>query len=168
MLCRFQKTASSFPSLLATHVPLNNPVSPSNKPSFCLTWLYFVLLDRGVGWSLRALGFLGLSSLIHRKEELEKMVSKALPSCRVYFIIIAIMPGARLGTGDVAVLALAPKHNATEIQAIQAVLIIESVCLPPPKAHLVRKGVAWLDIASPAFCNCWHQTGFFGLYLPGT
>lgn len=79
------------------------------------------------------MGFLGPSFLIHRKEELEKMGSKALPSCRVYVIIIVIMPGARLGTGDVAVLALAPKHNATEIQAIQAVLIIESVCFLRPK-----------------------------------
>lgn len=54
--------------------------------------------------------------------------------------------GAIPGTGDKAILTLAFRYNATEMQGIQAVLIIErakkSLHFPPPKTHLAGKGMA--------------------------
>lgn len=57
------------------------------------------------------------------------MVSKGLfQLSQIYlFYHTVIRSGAMLGTGDMAILALAPEHNATEIRGIQAVLVIKGL-----------------------------------------
>lgn len=70
-----------------------------------------------------------------------------------------------------AILALSPEHNATEIQDIQALLTIERAWksyFSPSKAYLAGKGMVWLDLANSAFRNIWYQMqSCLGLYLPG-
>lgn len=60
------------------------------------------------------------------------------------------------GTGDTGILALAPEHNVTETQGIQAVLITKGLgraYILLCKAHAAVKGMIWLDFATSAFFN---------------
>lgn len=58
-----------------------------------------------------------------------------------------------------AVLALAPEHNATEIQGIQAVLVVGAwkSFYSPSRARVAMKGVIQLDVANSAFFSSWYQ-----------
>lgn len=66
-----------------------------------------------------------------------------------------------------AALALAPKHNAPEIQDIQAVLVTERADTFLHPKHTEQR-MAQLDVAGSALCSSWRQTASgFGFDLPG-